>query len=124
MLPQLIAKDQRYPDHFQRSETGVADLHTLDLDFGDAAPSGKAILLLNGWVDWPDGSTFRRASQESKSGLVMPYLQVQDAAGVWKTVNTDMGMPAGKPQDHRGSGRVSVGQPQGPDRHQSVRVLG
>jgi hypothetical protein len=102
VLPQLIAKDQRYPDHFRRSETGVADLHSLDLDFGDpagrVAPSGKAILLLNGWVDWPDGSTFRRASQESEPGLVMPYLQVQDAAGAWKTVNPDMGMPAGKPK--------------------------
>jgi hypothetical protein len=98
VLPQLIAKDQRYPDHFRRSETGIADLHSLDLDFGSVAPSGKALLLLNGWVDWPDGSTFRRASQESEAGLVMPYLQVQDAAGVWKTVNQDMGMPAGKPK--------------------------
>jgi tetratricopeptide (TPR) repeat protein len=98
VLPQLSAKDQRYPDHFRRSETGVADLHSLDLDFGSVAPSGKAILLLNGWVDWPDGSTFRRASQESEAGLVMPYLQVQDAAGAWKTVNQDMGMPAGKPK--------------------------
>jgi tetratricopeptide (TPR) repeat protein len=102
VLPQLIAKDQRYPDHFRRSETGVADLHSLDLDFGDAAgrdaPSSKAILVLNGWVDWPDGSTFRRAAQESEAGLVMPYLQVQDAAGAWKTVNQDMGMPAGKPK--------------------------
>ena len=98
VLPQLMARDQRYPDHFQRSETGVAALHSLDLDFGSAAPSGKAILLLNGWVDWPDGSTFLRAAQESQAGLVMPYLQVQDAAGAWKTVNQDMGMPAGKPK--------------------------
>ncbi|HUA21797.1 MAG TPA: FG-GAP-like repeat-containing protein [Bryobacteraceae bacterium] len=98
VLPQLIAKDQRYPDHFRRSETGVANLHSLELDFGSAAPSGKAILVLNGWVDWPDGSTFRRASQESEAGLVMPYLQVRDVAGAWKTVNPDMGMPAGKPK--------------------------
>jgi len=98
VLPQLIAKDQRYPDHFRRSETGIADVHSIDLDFGSAAPSGKALLLLNGWVDWPDGSTFRRASQESEAGLAMPYLQVQDAAGAWKTVNQDMGMPAGKPK--------------------------
>ena len=49
-------------------------------------------------MDWPDGSTFRRASQESASGLVMPYLQVRDSHGVWKTVNPDMGMPAGKPK--------------------------
>jgi Flp pilus assembly protein TadD len=98
ILPQLIAKDERYPDHFRRSDTGVADLHSIDLDFGSAAPSGKAIVVLNGWVDWPDGSTFRRAAQESEAGLVMPYLQVQDAAGEWKTVNQDMGMPAGKPK--------------------------
>ena len=97
VLPQLIARDQRYPDNFRRSETGVAELHTLDLDFGSEAPR-KAILVLNGWVDWPDGSTFLRASQESKDGMVMPYLQVQDARGAWRTVNPDMGMPSGKPK--------------------------
>jgi tetratricopeptide (TPR) repeat protein len=35
---------------------------------------------------------------ERKGGLVMPYLQVQDASGRWITVNEDMGMPAGKPK--------------------------
>jgi hypothetical protein len=98
VLDRLTAKDGRYPDQFARSETGVAGLHTLELDFGHAAPSGKAVVLLNGWVDWPDGSTFRRASQESTAGLVTPYLQTQDSAGRWKTVNQDMGMPAGKPK--------------------------
>jgi hypothetical protein len=72
-------------------------MHTLEMDFGSAAPS-HAILLLNGWVDWPDGSTFRKASQESAAGLIVPYLQVQDAEGRWRTVNKDMGMPAGKPK--------------------------
>lgn len=95
-LPQLLSIDHRYPDQFLRSETGVADLHTLELDFGSAAPSGNAILLLNGWVDWPDGSTFRGASQESKVGLVRPYLQVQDAHGRWVTVDAEMGILAGK----------------------------
>ena len=28
----------------------------------------------------------------------MPYLQMQDAAGQWITVNQDMGMPSGKPK--------------------------
>ena len=97
-LPQLLARDQRYPDQFPRTELGVARPHTLELDFGAAAPEGRAVLFLNGWVDWPDGSTFRAASQERKGGLVMPYLQMQDAAGHWTTVNEDMGMPAGKPK--------------------------
>ena len=98
VLPQLLERDQVYPDGFPRSELGVAKPHTLELDFGKAAPNGHAVLLLNGWVDWPDGSTFRKASQEFKGGLVMPYLQMQDAAGRWVTVNEDMGMPAGKPK--------------------------
>ena len=94
----LLARDQQYPDQFPRSALGVAKPHTLELDFGDAAPSGHAILLLNGWVDWPDGSTFRATAQEVKGGLVMPYLQMQDRESRWKTVNQDMGMPAGKPK--------------------------
>ncbi len=92
----LLKRDQKYPDQFPRTELGVAKQHTLELDFKTDATD--AVLLANGWVDWPDGSTFRAASQESKGGLVMPYLQMQDAAGNWVTVNDDMGMPAGKPK--------------------------
>jgi tetratricopeptide (TPR) repeat protein len=98
VLARLLTRDQKYPDQFSRSELGVAKPHTLELDFGKAAPDGRAVLLLNGWVDWPDGSTFRAAAQEVKGGLVMPYLQIQEASGQWTTVNADMGMPAGKPK--------------------------
>jgi hypothetical protein len=97
VLPQLLAKDGKYPDQFPRTKTGIAEVHTLEMDFGSTAPS-HAILLLNGWVDWPDGSTFRKASQESAAGLTVPYLQVQDGEGRWRTMNKDMGMPAGKPK--------------------------
>jgi len=69
------------------------------LDFGArAAPSNRAVLLLNGWVDWADGSTFFGASQGANGGLILPYLQVKDEAGNWKTVIQDMGIPAGKPK--------------------------
>jgi len=93
----LAKIDQTYPDHFQRDTSGVAELHTLDLDFGKAAPANHAALILNGWVDWADGSTFLRAAQTGH-GLVFPYLQVKDAAGQWKTVVEDMGIPSGKPK--------------------------
>jgi tetratricopeptide (TPR) repeat protein len=96
--PRLLSRDQKYPDQFPRTELGVAKVHALELDFPRSAPSGDAILLANGWVDWPDGSTFRAAAQERKGGLVMPYLQMQDVSGKWVTVNEDMGMPAGKPK--------------------------
>ena len=81
VLDQLLHQDKRYVDNFQHNYTGVAKLHTLDLDFGAAALlTDQAVLVLNGWVDWADGSTFLRASQESKKGLVPPYLQVKERA--------------------------------------------
>ena len=96
--PALMARDRRYPDSFKRDYAGVADLHVLDLDFGRAAPDNHAALILNGWVDWADGSTFLGASQESPRGLILPSLQVRDDAGNWATVIEDMGIPAGKPK--------------------------
>ncbi len=94
----LERADKIYPDRFAHDSAGVAQLHTLDLDFGKAAPENRAALVLNGWVDWADGSTFLAASQDGKSGLVFPYLQVKDASGKWKTVVEDMGIPSGKPK--------------------------
>ena len=93
----LLKVDQTYPDNFQRDVAGIGEMHTLDLDFGKVAPGNKAALILNGWVDWADGSTFLRAAQTGH-GLVFPYLQVKDAAGNWRTVVEDMGIPSGKPK--------------------------
>jgi tetratricopeptide (TPR) repeat protein len=93
----LLERDRRYPDDFQRDHAGVAELHTLDLDFAGAARDGKATLVLQGWVDWADGSTFLNSMQAHRD-LVFPYLQVKDAQGNWKTVIDDMGMPSGKPK--------------------------
>ncbi|HUI58538.1 MAG TPA: FG-GAP-like repeat-containing protein [Bryobacteraceae bacterium] len=93
----LLNRDSTYPDSFRRNQAGVAELHTLDLDFGSAGASNHAVLVLYGWVDWADGSTFLSAMQQHKD-LTFPYLQVKDAAGQWKTVVEDMGMPSGKPK--------------------------
>jgi hypothetical protein len=97
VLPALRRRDFQYPDHFRRDAAGVAELHHLDLDFGEAAKANHAVLILHGWVDWADGSTFLSAMQEHKD-LTFPYLQVKDAAGQWKTVIEDMGIPSGKPK--------------------------
>jgi len=94
----ILKRDRIYPDGFRRTYSGTADLHCLDLDFGRAAPDNRAVLILNGWVDWADGSTFRAASQERPGGLRLPFLQVKDGTGNWQTVIEDMGIPAGKPK--------------------------
>jgi len=94
----LLSADRVYPTGFRRDYAGVAETHALDLDFAGAAAANRAILVLTGWVDWADGSTFRGAAQQDAAGLVTPSLQVKDASGQWQTVVEDMGMPAGKPK--------------------------
>jgi hypothetical protein len=93
----LLRKDRTYPDGFRRSSAGVAEMHSLTLDFGSAAPDNNAILVLEGWVDWADGSTFL-AEAQAGPGLQPPYLEVQDAQGNWVKVIEEMGMPSGKPK--------------------------
>ncbi len=96
---ELKRVDKTYPTGFRHNLIGVADLHTLTLDFGrEAAKQNRSVLVLQGWVDWADGSTFLAQAQEGKGGLTPPYLQVKDAQGNWKTVIADMGMPSGKPK--------------------------
>ena len=94
----VAAIDRQYPDSFPHNHSGVAGLHTLDLDFGNAAAANHAALILNGWVDWADGSTFLASSQDGKGGLIFPYLQVKNKQGQWQTVVDDMGIPSGKPK--------------------------
>ena len=98
VLRSLLHKDLQYPASFPRDYAGVAETHTLDLDFGSAAPDNRAVLVLNGWVDWADGSTFLGESQRKGGGLVFPYLQMKDSHGRWKTVVEDLGIPSGKPK--------------------------
>lgn len=99
VLAKVLKSDKTHPDEFVRTDGGRAELHALELDFGaQTASDNKAVMVLHGWVDWADGSTFLAAAQESKEGLIPPYLQVRDAKGEWKTVIDDMGMPDGKPK--------------------------
>ncbi len=94
----ILARDSRTVDGFAREADGSAQPHWIELDLGrNALPDNRGILVLHGWVDWSDGSTFRRISQEVSSSP-MPQLQVRDLRGEWMTVVADMGIPAGKPK--------------------------
>jgi hypothetical protein len=93
----LASQDKKYPTGFRRSMSGVAELHNLTLDFGPGAPA-DSVLVMHGWVDWADGSTFLQVAQEKQGGMRTPSLQVRDGKGEWRTVIEDMGMPAGKPK--------------------------
>ena len=97
VLEAIMRRDRVYADRFTRNLSGVAALNKLELEF-PASRASSSVLILNGWVDWADGSTFLQAAQESKEGLIFPYLQVKNAKGQWQTVIEDMGLPAGKPK--------------------------
>jgi len=92
----VARRDKTYPAGFVRTMSGVAEKHFLTLDFGREAAGD--LLVMHGWVDWADGSTFRQVAQEKQGGLQTPSLQVRDGRGQWVTVIEDMGMPAGKPK--------------------------
>ncbi|HTP33007.1 MAG TPA: hypothetical protein VMJ75_12595 [Candidatus Acidoferrales bacterium] len=99
VLQSILHQDRVYASEFMHDHSGRAEMHTLTLDFGvQAATRNSAVLMLHGWVDWADGSTFLNASQRPNGGLVFPYLQVKDRAGQWRTVLEDMGIPSGKPK--------------------------
>jgi hypothetical protein len=96
-VDRLLLRDHRYVDGFPRDYAGVAGMHSLTLSFPPGTASNqRAVLVLNGWVDWADGSTFLAASQGGRNPLTPPYLQVKDSHGRWQTVIADMGMPSGK----------------------------
>lgn len=92
----LARRDGIYAGPAARTMRNTASEHALELDFGEGVPERGAFLVLHGWVDWADGSTFRGQSQERGKALFPPYLQVRDGAGRWRTVIEDMGIPSGK----------------------------
>jgi hypothetical protein len=88
--------DRRYADSFALDHfRGYAEPHTLTLDL---APVSKTpVLLLTGWTDYAFSSDNLAAHQAGLS-LTSPLLQVHDAAGLWRTVVADIGIPVGRPQ--------------------------
>ena len=118
-------KIRRYPDQFARTELGVARPAHARAGLRRAAPSGRAVLLLNGWVDWPDGSTFRAAAQESKTGLVDA---ISSDAGRRRPVEHSQpghGHARWQAQDdRRRPASLALRVAQAAHRHQPVRLLG
>ena len=60
-------------------------------------PARRSCCSMDGWIG-PMAAPFAGRRRSWRPGLTVPYLQVQDAEGRWRTVNKDMGMPAGKPK--------------------------
>ena len=98
VLRQLSRRDRVYAEDFERDFAGRAETHTLTLDLSGVSGRDDAVLFLNGWVDWADGSTFVGTAQSERNVLLPPRLEVRGPDGQWVTALEDMGIPAGKPK--------------------------
>ena len=67
------------------------------VEFDFPLSTDARLLILTGWVDWPDGSTFLAKSQQSDP-FTPPALQLRGVDGQWRTIDEDIGLPAGKPK--------------------------
>ena len=98
----LLEDDRKTVDTFalDRRFVGLAEPHTLELDFGDAlaasaapAPDARLVMFLSGWVEYGYSKTNVGSSQAGVE-VVNPTLEVPDGAGGWKKAAT-IGYPAG-----------------------------
>ncbi len=74
---------------------GLANSHSLILDFGDLSGLKHPALLLQGWVNWIDGDTLYALGQGAGPAPYGPRLEVKKDDGPWKTVSENIGLPGG-----------------------------
>jgi hypothetical protein len=97
VLPALRELDHDFADGFPLHRIrGYAQEHGLVLDLGPEAGE-DAVLLLTGWTDYAFSSD-NVAAHQAGLELSPPRLDTEDAAGVWRTVVEEVGIPVGRPQ--------------------------
>jgi Flp pilus assembly protein TadD len=75
---------------------GLAEPHELVLETGPIEGS-RPVLILHGWIDWGSSSSLVGAWQAGVAPRPVS-LAVSDAAGGWREVAADVGIPAGLPR--------------------------
>jgi tetratricopeptide (TPR) repeat protein len=94
----LATQDRDYVDCFTRSSIqGYADEHSVTFDTAAKPSDARVLLLLTGWTDYAFSSDNVAAHQAGLS-FRPPELQARDAAGTWRTVMPEVGLPVGRPQ--------------------------
>jgi hypothetical protein len=98
VLHLISERDRCYPEDFGHLPfKGYAEPHSLEIDLGDLSGASKILLVIDAWIDYADSSSNLAASQADVK-LHPPALQVKDEKGMWKTVMSSMGFPAGLPK--------------------------
>jgi tetratricopeptide (TPR) repeat protein len=90
-------RDGRYPVSGLVSRyDGLAEEHALILDLGDLSGADQVLLLLDGWIYWPDASTVMALAQDPRYSLQLPSIQARSRTGEWQTVIPAVGLPTSK----------------------------
>jgi Tfp pilus assembly protein PilF len=113
ILPEISALDRVYPADFRSLRwKGYAETHAITLDLGTIAGGGRALLLMDAWIDYADSSSNLAASHAGVE-QIPPYLEVPDGKSGWKTAIPSLGFPAGLPKTMTVdvSGKLAAGDP-------------
>jgi tetratricopeptide (TPR) repeat protein len=79
-----------------RQLRGLAEPHSVTLDFGPLAVERPLVLALTGWLRFGGGMANVAAAHTPELPFPFPVLEVETAAGVWQAVEVTVGAPAGK----------------------------
>jgi tetratricopeptide (TPR) repeat protein len=75
---------------------GICRPLALTLDFGPLPTDRPLVLALTGWLQYGTSSSNIALSQNRSVETIPPVLEVETDAGVWTTLDVQVGLPAGK----------------------------
>jgi len=94
--PLILEHDERCPVFPVTAYEGLAEPHSLTLDFGDLRGAERIILFLDSWIYWSESSAVIAIAQDPRYASAPLSLQVRDANGVWRTAIESVGLPTSK----------------------------
>lgn len=88
--------DGRYADGFGLTRFhGLAETHTLTLDFNSTPAMNQPALVLSGWIEWIDGDTLYALGQGAGPAPLGPVLEIERVDSDWQKLSDNIGVPAG-----------------------------
>jgi len=96
VLPLVLEHDKRFPEFPFTRYDGLAEWHSLTLDFGALPLFSKATLFLDAWIAWPESSTVIAISQDPGFAIQPLKLERQQTDGTWTTMIESAGLPTSK----------------------------
>ena len=75
---------------------GLAEPHSITLDFGSLDTTKPLVLVMNGWLRFGGGMANIAASHDASLPFPFPTLEAETAANTWKPIDITVGAPAGK----------------------------